>query len=106
MTAIRIARPCRDRAQQRHADGAGNREPEFPALNAINPAQVGELEKPDRRCDHYRGQRAGGQVPKQDRRYQQQQGTASAPTTPVSCVLAPAASATGVRDELLLIGKP
>ena len=32
--------------------------------------------------------------------------TASAPTTPVSCVFAPAASATGVRDELLLIGKP
>ena len=32
--------------------------------------------------------------------------TASAPTTPVTCVLAPAASATGVRDELLLIGKP
>ena len=32
--------------------------------------------------------------------------TASAPTTPVSCVRAPAASATGVRDELLLIGKP
>ena len=32
--------------------------------------------------------------------------TASAPTTPVSWVLAPAASATGVRDELLLIGKP
>ena len=32
--------------------------------------------------------------------------TASAPTTPVSWVLAPAASATGVRDELLLMGKP
>ena len=32
--------------------------------------------------------------------------TATAPTTPVSCVLAPAASATGVRDELLLMGKP
>src|SRR5687767_13130216 len=32
--------------------------------------------------------------------------TASAPTTPASCVFAPAASATGVRDELLLIGKP
>ena len=31
---------------------------------------------------------------------------ASAPTTPVSWVLAPEASATGVRDELLLIGKP
>ena len=31
---------------------------------------------------------------------------ASAPTTPVSCVLAPAASATGVREELLLIGSP
>ena len=27
-------------------------------------------------------------------------------TTAVSCVLAPAASATGVRDELLLIGNP
>jgi hypothetical protein len=32
--------------------------------------------------------------------------TARAPTTLVSWVLAPAASATGVRDELLLIGKP
>src|SRR5262249_27199800 len=32
--------------------------------------------------------------------------TAIAPTTPVNCVRAPAASATGVRDELLLIGKP
>ena len=32
--------------------------------------------------------------------------TMSAPTTPVSWVLEPAASATGVRDELLLIGKP
>ena len=31
---------------------------------------------------------------------------ATAPTTPVSWVRAPAASATGVRDELLLIGKP
>ena len=31
---------------------------------------------------------------------------AAAPTTPVNCVLAPAASATGVREELLLIGKP
>jgi hypothetical protein len=31
---------------------------------------------------------------------------ASAPTTPVNCVLAPAASATGVRDELLQMGKP
>ena len=32
--------------------------------------------------------------------------TANAPTTPVSCVLAPADSATGVRDALALIGKP
>ena len=31
---------------------------------------------------------------------------AIAPTTPVSCVFAPAASATGVREELVLIGKP
>ena len=30
----------------------------------------------------------------------------SAPTTPVNCVLAPACSATGVRDELLLIENP
>ena len=29
--------------------------------------------------------------------------TASAPTIPVTCVLAPAASATGVRDELQLV---
>ena len=32
--------------------------------------------------------------------------TVIAPTIPVNCVLAPAASATGVREELLLIGKP
>jgi len=32
--------------------------------------------------------------------------TTSAPTTPVSCVREPADSATGVRDALLLIGKP
>ena len=32
--------------------------------------------------------------------------TPAAPTTPVSWVLAPDASATGVREELLLIGKP
>ena len=32
--------------------------------------------------------------------------THSAPTTPASCVCAPAVSATGVREELLLIGKP
>ena len=32
--------------------------------------------------------------------------TLTAPTTPVSCVFAPAASATGVREELLLIGNP
>jgi len=31
---------------------------------------------------------------------------ATAPTTPVSWVREPAASATGVREELLLIGKP
>src|SRR5258708_36030785 len=32
--------------------------------------------------------------------------TAIAPTSPVSCVFAPAASATDVREELLLIGNP
>ena len=32
--------------------------------------------------------------------------TLNAPTTPVNCVRAPAASATGVREELLLMGKP
>jgi hypothetical protein len=31
---------------------------------------------------------------------------ARAPTSPVSCVLAPAASATGVREELLLTENP
>ena len=37
---------------------------------------------------------------------QQQQGNAERADDPVICVRAPAASATGVRDELLLIGKP
>ena len=32
--------------------------------------------------------------------------TETAPTTPVSWVFEPAASATGVREELLLIGNP
>ena len=50
--------------------------------------------------------RRGGQMLEQVRGRHQQQGNAIAPTTPVNWVLAPAASATGVRDELLLMGKP
>ena len=68
-----------NRAEHRHADGTGDREPEFPALNAIDPAQVGELEKPDGRCDHDRCQRAGGQVLQQIRRHHQQQGDGERP---------------------------
>ena len=56
--------------------------------------------------DDHGGERRCRQVLEQVGRDSSSAAIASAPTTPVSCVFAPAASATGVRDELLLTGKP
>ena len=73
----------------------------------IDSHKVGDLDQADGRSDDDRRQCGVGQVlgagsaPASSSR-----ATTSAPTTPVNCVRAPAASATGVRDELLLIGKP
>ena len=81
--------------------------PELPTLDAVDAAQVGEsrTSRWPRRSPRLPGQywadfAAGwAQRPVAD-------ATATAPITPVSWVLDPAASATGVRDELLLIEKP
>ena len=96
-----------DRAEHRNADEADDRQPELPALDAEDAAQVGELEQADGRGDHDRRQRAVGQVLAAD----SAPAAAAAPPprrrprrSAASC--APAASATGVRDELLLIGNP
>ena len=63
--------------------------------------------KSDRRGDDDGGQRGVRQVLAGDSGASSSSNAmASAPTTPVSCVFDPAASATGVRDELLLIGNP
>ena len=57
-----------------------------------------ELEQAEGRGDHDGRQGGGGQV-EQVGRDSSSRATATAPTTPVSCVFAPAASATGVRDD-------
>ncbi len=89
-----------------HADKAGERQPELPLLHAEDTLEVGKLEQPQCSGNHHRSQSAVGQVLHQIGRYQQQQGYRQAPMMPVSWVCEPAASATGVRDELLLIGMP
>ncbi|MNF93354.1 hypothetical protein D3C84_760260 [compost metagenome] len=48
-----------DGAEHGHADGADDRQPAFPALDAIDPAQVGDLDQADGRGDHDRRQGAG-----------------------------------------------
>ena len=87
-------------------DEADDREPELPTLDPVDALQIGDFEEADRGCDHDGGKRGVRQILQQVRCREEQQRHAIAPTTPVSCVLAPAASATGVREELLLIGKP
>src|SRR5512139_453550 len=65
-----------NRAEHRHADGADDGQPELPALDAQDPAQVGDLDQADGGSDHDGGQRAGGQVLQQVGRHHQQQGHA------------------------------
>ncbi len=65
---------ARNRAQHGHADEADDRQPEFPALDAIDATQVGDLDQADGRSDHDRSQCAGGQILQQVRRHHQQQG--------------------------------
>ncbi len=63
MTAMTIARPMPGIAPNAATpDEADDRQPEFPALDAEDAAQVGELEQADGRGDHHRRQRAGRQV--------------------------------------------
>ena len=73
MTAIDDGKPdAGDHAEHGHADEAGDRQPEFPSLDAVDAPEVGDLEQADGRGDHHRGQRAGGQVLQQVRRRQKQ----------------------------------
>ena len=63
-----------DRTEHGHADGADDRQPELPALDAINAPQVGDFNQADGRRDHDRCQCAAGQTLQQVRRHHQQQG--------------------------------
>jgi hypothetical protein len=65
---------ARDRAKYGHADCTDDREPELPALDAIDSSQVGDLDQADGRCDHDRSECAGGQILQQVRGHHQQQG--------------------------------
>ena len=91
MTAIDDRQPdAGDRAQHRDAGGAADRQPELPALDAPDAAQVGDLDQADGRGDHHRRQRGCGQVLQQVREpARAAAATPSAPTTPVSWVRAP-----------------
>jgi hypothetical protein len=58
---------------------AADGQPELPALDAPDAAQVGDFDQTDGRGDHHRRQRAGRQVAQQVGRQQQQQATAMRP---------------------------
>ena len=63
-----------NRTQRSDPDCADDRQPEFPALDAIDSPQVGDLDQADGRCDHDRSQCAGRQILQQIRRNHQEQG--------------------------------
>src|SRR5262249_36027668 len=99
---------ARDRAQHRHADEADDRQPELPALDAPDAARRAASPAVRRRAGATTtAARAGvGKWRSRLGAASSKAATPSAPMIPVSWVFAPDASATGVRDELLLIGKP
>ena len=51
--------------EHRHARGAQDRQPEFPLLDPVDPAEVAEFEQPDRCRNHYGRQRRIGKVMEQ-----------------------------------------
>ena len=61
-----------DRAQQQHAGGAADGQPELPGLDAADALQVAPFDQPHHRGDDHRGQRAVRQLLQQLRRQQQQ----------------------------------
>ena len=89
-----------------NSDETDNRQPELPWLDAIDPDEVGYLINPMADAMTTAADAAEGRCWSRFGASRSSRATAIAPTTPVNCVRAPAASATGVRDELLLIGKP
>ena len=66
-------RDARNGAEHGHAREADHRQPELPALDAIDAAQVGDFEQADRRRDDDGGQRGVRQMLEQRGREQQQQ---------------------------------
>src|SRR5262249_41904472 len=53
-----------DRTQEDDPEESGKREPELPALDPVQAPQAADLEEPDRRSNHDRGERGLGQVVK------------------------------------------
>ena len=83
-----------------------DREREVDAVDAREPAQRRQIDEADHRRDHDGGERRVGRFSISPSPTTSTIASATAATTPVSWVFAPAASATGVRDELLESGKP
>ena len=57
-----------DRPEHGDADEAEDRQPELPALDAVDPFEIGDLEQADCRCNDDRSQRGAGQMPEEVRR--------------------------------------
>jgi hypothetical protein len=93
---------ARDGTKNGNTHQTDDRQPELPTLNPINSNEVGDLDQTDSRGDHDRGQCGGRQVLQQIGSDQQQQRHSKRADDP--CQLC--SRSTGVRDELLLIGKP
>ena len=99
-------RDAGDGAKQSDTRETDHRQPELPALDAIDATQIRDFEQADGRGDNDGRKAVFGRYWSRSGASTSSSAMATAPTTPVSCVLAPAASATGVREELLLMGKP
>ena len=86
---------ARNRAENCNADEADDREPEFPGLDAEDSNEIGDLDQTNGRSDNDRSQcRQWAESSQPDSAPpSSSRATASAPTTPVSWVFAPASLA-------------
>ena len=98
---------ARDGSKDRHPQEAGDGKPELPLLDAVQTLKVVNLEQTDalRQSPPLPGLYLGRFCNRLGAKTSSSAMT-TAPIIPVSCVFEPADSATGVREELLLIENP
>ena len=93
-------------AEQSHTQKGRDREQELDAPLAPEPYGPRDVSQRKRRRDNDSGECRLGRFFRSPGTNTSISTITAAPTTPVSCVLAPACSATAVRDPLVLTGNP